>query len=1199
MTSSESNQDALPARLVIDRICTSFEREWTETNQTSLIEKYIRNAEPELSDELLAELIAIECEFLERCNQEPDKASYLRRFPQQHDAINTGLAFWEAEGKSTSRRLKEMPDRIGEYKLLRELGRGGTGVVYEAIQDGLTRHVALKALLLYPLSFPKQKVRFEQEAQAAARLVHENIVTVYDSGECDGVLYYAMQLIDGRTLQTFIDEASRESSVADLLTPKFASNIIQQAARALGYAHSNGVLHRDVKPSNLLLDENQHVYVVDFGLAKLKDVDSDLTTTGDVVGTLRYLAPEAFAGSRDERADVYGLGLTLYELLTLQPAFQETDRNQLMKQIDQGSVSFPAKAQTTVPSDLQTITLKALARDPADRYQSARELEDDLARFQTGRPIRARRATPLERAWKWAQRNQATAALATATILLTLLGLPTVAWLRAKANSAQAETKLERIEREKADDLTAAESAKVAAVTNAKRDADYVLLVRDIETKILLKQHTEARAIFRSAEAQPKEKSLLIDSTQRRRTGWEWSYLGEHLDSSSLAVQAHGSKVECIAVSTDDKMATVGESGMDLSTGEVIYGDVAIWDLNSGELLHRLTMEEGFTGCDFSPDGSRLATISIHNTALKMQGYVRIWEVASGKLIHTIKLTEEHDAELLELKLGRNRQFVPNVRFDETGNFLVTSSPLIAYRTDTWEKLWQKPGYLAAIRPGTSTLLSMGNFLNVHEIETGEQVSENQGWWQHGFSFSNDGKRFLTYQRNGKQFLEWTFADSKVRWAEPVDIKRSDCVLMTPDGKGCIRSDSNGDLQRFELSNPTGEPTKKFLGHTTDVREAHFTHDAKKLVTGAVDGWVRVWDLEESQAKKFYTAKYKNHEAVEDISFNRAGTKLHYAKSSYNLEYEKGRGASGWFGLDGAKNEHREIQTTNCITWPRYEFSYSPAGDFLATPAREVERPPEEEIRDFAKSGKLNIFSAETGEVLDTVELGEGYIHSVRWRPDQKQLAVATFVYDIETQSGEAKIATFSVNNEGKREGEIHWHKIVNAPELLSLCYLPSGDQLLLHMSTGVSRLNLVRSVDQDFGHVERLWDQPGQDAISMDVNPSGTRLAVSYMDEQVVRVHDLTSRELLLELDAPRSVCSVRFSPNGRRLAFVGYDNMIHLCDSESGHRLITLNGQSEHHSSSAGFSPRVIFSNDGRLIATNGLGRLITVWEATPGTN
>ena len=1210
MTSSDTNQHALPTRLEIEDLCTKFEAEWSAANQVSLIDETIRNVKSELRDDLLTELVAIEFEFLERCEQKPDKTIYLERFPQHQSAVNNGVALWASESRPALRRLGEVPDQFGDYQLIRELGRGGTGVVYEAIQDGLTRRVALKALLLYPLSFPKQGIRFEQEAQAAARLDHENIVTVYDSGECDGVLYYAMQLVDGNTLRTVIDEAASESSTSVSLTPEFAADIIQQAARGLGYAHNNNVLHRDVKPSNLLLDKDQHVYVVDFGLAKLKDDDADLTTTGDVVGTLRYLAPEAFDGSRDERADVYGLGLTLYELLTQQPAFQETDRTQLMKQIDQGGVRFPADAKTSIPRDLQTITLKALARDPADRYQSARELEDDLARFQTGRPIRARRATPFERAWKWAQRNQVTAGLAVATVLLTLLGLPTMAWLRAKADSAQTEAKLERIEREKADELVAVETAKVAAITKAKRDADYAFLVRDIETKIYLRRHNEARILM--AKAQVEKPSALLDANQRNRIDWEWSYLDKKLDSSSLAFQAHPSKVECIAVSLDDsKMATVGESGMDPSTGEFFYGDVAIWDLSSGELLHRLTGEEGFTGCDFSPDGSQLATISLHNLSeFDLQGYVRMWEVSSGKLIHTIKLTEEHKAELLDQKLGQRRQFVPKVQFDETGKFLVTCSPLITYRTDTWEKLWQKPGYLACIRPGTSTLLSLGPPLLLQDIETGEEESKSQGWWQHGFGFSDDGKKFLTYQRNGAQVLEWTFEDSKVRWAKPVDIKPSNCVLITPDGNGYIRADTNGDLQRFELGKPIGEPSKQFLGHVNDVREVLFTHDSKKLVAAAVDGWVRVWDLEESQEKKFYAERYKNYEPVEDISFNRAGTKLYYAKSSYNLTSETGRGASGWFELDGAKSEHREIQTTNCITWPRYEFSYSPSGDFLVAPAREAERPPEVEIRSFAKSGNLNIFSAETGEVLDTVALGEGYISSVCWRPDQKQIAVATFVFDVETESGDTKVATFSVDDKGKREGEIQWHNIADTPEPLSLCYPPSGEQLLCHMSTGVLQLDLVRSTDQESvgpeaeGHVEQLWawDQPRFGHVSLDVNPSGTRLAIAYFGQPVsppvVRVYDLKSRELLMKLDAPRSVCSVKFSPNGRRLAFVGYDNIIHLCDSESGYRLITLNGQSDVHKANAGFSPRVIFSNDGRLIATNALGRLITVWESTPAT-
>ena len=212
-----------------------------------------------------------------------------------------------------------------------------------------------------------------------------------------------------------------------------------QVAEALEYAHAQGVLHRDIKPSNLLLDLHGTAWVADFGLAKLAD-QADLTHTGDVVGTWRYMAPERFGGVSDARSDVYSLGLTLYELLALRPAFDGSTREELIHQVSSGVPPRPRKVNPEVPRDLETIVLKAIERDPAARYQTAGELAEDLRRFLEDRPIRARRCSPAERAWRWARRNPAVASLgASVALLLAALAIgSTLAaiWLNAERNRA-------------------------------------------------------------------------------------------------------------------------------------------------------------------------------------------------------------------------------------------------------------------------------------------------------------------------------------------------------------------------------------------------------------------------------------------------------------------------------------------------------------------------------------------------------------------------------------------------------------------------------------------------------------------------------------------------------------------------------------------------------------------------------------------
>ena len=379
-------------------------------------------------------------------------------------------------------------DRLGDFRIVREIGRGGMGVVYEAEQESLGRRVAVK--VLPPLRDPKRVHRFEREARTAARLHHTNIVPIFGVGEHDGWHYYVMQFIRGVGLDVVLRalrhappgtgaEAAGltpEEAVVMLRTGRFggatgasatgsaaASTAVsgpssasgtphvpgrgpasgatagatptrgperdpgpprhprdpywrsvarlgRQVAQALAYAHGQGILHRDVKPANLLLDAQGGIWVTDFGLAKAVGHDG-LTRSGDLVGTLQYMAPEQLQGRYDARTDVYGLGLTLYELMTLRPAFVDEDRGGLLKKIEKGDPTPPSELGTGVPRDLETIVLKAIQHDPRHRYASAQDFADDLQRFLEDRPIRARRATSAEQFVRWCRRNRAVASL--------------------------------------------------------------------------------------------------------------------------------------------------------------------------------------------------------------------------------------------------------------------------------------------------------------------------------------------------------------------------------------------------------------------------------------------------------------------------------------------------------------------------------------------------------------------------------------------------------------------------------------------------------------------------------------------------------------------------------------------------------------------------------------------------------------------
>jgi eukaryotic-like serine/threonine-protein kinase len=393
---------------------------------------------------------------------------------------------------------------LGDYQIVREIGRGGMGIVYEAVQLSLGRRVALKVLPFAATFDAKHLQRFRQEAQAAAQLHHSNIVPVYGVGCERGIHFYAMQLIEGQSLDVVIcqlrEEAGmspqetawasaasakgdRQSSESGSIgqtgswepttvdrpaaTPqpsevdqagttqrqlsahfstyrsgkepdlyRTIARSMAQAAEALEYAHQQGIVHRDIKPANLLIDFRGSVWITDFGLAHFHDAPG-LTHTGDVVGTIRYMSPEQASGQRvvlDHRTDIYSLGATFYELLTLHPVFAGRSRHTLLSDVLSRDPRAPRVLDRRIPVELETIVLKSLSKNPSDRYASAQELADDLHRYLRDEPIRAKRPSLVEHIRKWSRRHPSVLAAAILVMFLTLVGSLISNWLITSAN---------------------------------------------------------------------------------------------------------------------------------------------------------------------------------------------------------------------------------------------------------------------------------------------------------------------------------------------------------------------------------------------------------------------------------------------------------------------------------------------------------------------------------------------------------------------------------------------------------------------------------------------------------------------------------------------------------------------------------------------------------------------------------------------
>lgn len=298
--------------------------------------------------------------------------------------------------------------QLGDFRILREIGRGGMGIVFEARQESLGRNVAIKVLPKHSLLDDEAMRRYRREAQAAAAMHHANIVPVYGTGESDGSQYLVMQLIRGDSLDKII------SDFPDVPCREVAK-LGQQIADAIAHAHAGGVLHRDIKPANILVEESGTAQITDFGLAK--NLSDDATTTGAVSGSLRYMAPERFAGVSNESGDIYGIGITIYELLVGRPAFDATDAEHLIGLITQGRLKPVHLIRPEIPIDLATIVGKAIHVDPLQRYPSAAELRDDLRRYLADEPIKARRTPMVSRFIRWTRRNPRLAGALATTVL--------------------------------------------------------------------------------------------------------------------------------------------------------------------------------------------------------------------------------------------------------------------------------------------------------------------------------------------------------------------------------------------------------------------------------------------------------------------------------------------------------------------------------------------------------------------------------------------------------------------------------------------------------------------------------------------------------------------------------------------------------------------------------------------------------------
>lgn len=765
------------------------------------------------------------------------------------------------------------PKRFGDYELLEEIGRGGMGMVYRARQLSLNRIVAIKMLPARPFAAPAEEERLHLEAEVAGGLNHPNIVTIHEFGEHEGHFYFAMELVEGQNLA----QLTRHHS----LPPKQAARYLKTIAEAVHYAHEHGILHRDLKPSNILVDLHDQVHITDFGLAKRLGADSDLTLTGQLIGSPNYLSPEQAAGRHRDltpRSDVYALGAVLYQLLTGRPPLIGESLQETLVWIREKEVPSPRLLNPRIPGDLETICLKCLQKEPARRYGTAKELAEDLGRFLGGEPIHARPPTLAYRFQKRVRRNKLLFAAGSVTVLaLVLLAAVSIGYgMREQAQATKLQHSLAQQYLRRGQDLCGKGETAWGLHSLLRALAEVPpgsLALRQVIEENLLSWGRQSPVPLDVVDlgfgyyyiVPVPDGTRIVTGSAFDRKVKQWRLPTGAPAGPELE---HPKAVPRVTVSPDGRLVlTRCEDGIArlwrAETGQLEHefrhdqsltaialshdgervmagatdGSTQIWSARTGQLLRRLTpgQHTSVNVVAFSPDASRVLTAG-------EDGVARLWDYETGQ---PIGLPLRHEKQIEAASFSPDGRRVATASLDHTARLwsAETGTPLgrplrhdrevnsVAFSPD--ERL-----VLTASLDGAARLWSAatGGLLGLPMRHDDPNVN--------GVAFSRDGAIVLTWTYF--KLVRWSVRsaglDSQTlgeRWSRAA-------VAFGPQGRSALVGDDVGTVTRW--STESGERSMPPMPHGSyGVWSIALSPDGQTILTAGNDPIVRLWSAQTGQ----------------------------------------------------------------------------------------------------------------------------------------------------------------------------------------------------------------------------------------------------------------------------------------------------------------------------------------------------------------